>query len=373
MLDEEWENFINNDNDNDNDYDNDNNNYNDNNSNILFEKNANTNIDIDRTENIEIIRLNNIPKCGDIYISTKTKIVYLNIPFDIYNIYWKIPIIDYNEAKEGIIKKQIKISSTNQKEIDEINKKLLNIPLYDNKIIVHIDNPDGRVKFKDIRKISIGINSKDLLFSRIKDKSAFYNCFVITLRVFINNTFKEVHIKVFNTGKLEIPGLQNDEILYLVLNKLINILQPLVDKPIIYDKSKTDIILINSNFNCGFYIDREKLFNILRYKYHINACYDPCSYPGIQCVYYYDIKNNTRIDTVNKSDTIIKISFMIFRTGSILIVGKCDEDVLNIVYEYIKKILYDEYFNICIKNIDTNYNQTKPKIKKIKKKTIYIT
>ena len=66
-----------------------------------------------------------------------------------------------------------------RKEIDEINNKLLNMPLYDNKIIVHIDNPDGRVKFKDIRKISIGINSKDLLFSRIKDKSAFYNCFVV--------------------------------------------------------------------------------------------------------------------------------------------------------------------------------------------------
>ena len=29
---------------------------------------------------------------------------------------------------------------------------------------------------------------------------------------------------------------------------------------------------------------------------------------------------------------------MIFRTGSILIVGKCSEDILRLVYEYIKKI-----------------------------------
>ena len=63
---------------------------------------------------------------------------------------------------------------------------------------------------------------------------------------------------------------------------------------------------------------------------------------------------------------------MIFRTGSILIVGKCDEDVLNIVYNYIKQILYDEYNDICVQNIDTNIPVTS-KIKKYKKKIIYLT
>ena len=63
---------------------------------------------------------------------------------------------------------------------------------------------------------------------------------------------------------------------------------------------------------------------------------------------------------------------MIFRTGSILIVGKCDEDVLNIVYNYIKEILHDEYNNICVQNIDTNLLVTS-KIKKYKKKIIYLT
>ena len=33
---------------------------------------------------------------------------------------------------------------------------------------------------------------------------------------------------------------------------------------------------------------------------------------------------------------------MIFRTGSILIVGKCNDDILNNVYEYIKNLLKDE-------------------------------
>ena len=37
---------------------------------------------------------------------------------------------------------------------------------------------------------------------------------------------------------------------------------------------------------------------------------------------------------------------MIFRTGSVLIVGRCDENVLLIVYEFLKIILNNEYKNI---------------------------
>ena len=31
-----------------------------------------------------------------------------------------------------------------------------------------------------------------------------------------------------------------------------------------------------------------------------------------------------------------EISFMIFRTGSVLIVGNCDENILHIIYQYLK-------------------------------------
>jgi hypothetical protein len=38
---------------------------------------------------------------------------------------------------------------------------------------------------------------------------------------------------------------------------------------------------------------------------------------------------------------------MIFRTGSVLIVGKCDDQQLNIIYQFLVKMFYDEYKNIC--------------------------
>ena len=47
----------------------------------------------------------------------------------------------------------------------------------------------------------------DVINQRKKKKSAFYNCFVI-YRIKINGRFKEIHVKIFNTGKLEIPGFK---------------------------------------------------------------------------------------------------------------------------------------------------------------------
>jgi hypothetical protein len=61
---------------------------------------------------------------------------------------------------------------------------------------------------------------------------------------------------------------------------------------------------------------------------------------------------------------------MIFRTGSTLIVGRCDEELLNEIYQYLKKILEIEYRNIAIGNIVER--REKSTTKKSKKKTIYV-
>jgi len=44
-----------------------------------------------------------------------------------------------------------------------------------------------------------------------------------------------------------------------------------------------------------------------------------------------------------------EISFMIFRTGSILIVGHCDKHILQVIYTFIKSILMKEHQDIYIK------------------------
>jgi hypothetical protein len=63
---------------------------------------------------------------------------------------------------------------------------------------------------------------------------------------------------------------------------------------------------------------------------------------------------------------------MIFRTGSVLIVGKCDENVLFIIYEFLKVILINEYKNICQQKTLITSQNAKDKKKKLRRKTIII-
>ena len=318
------------------------------------------------------------PKCSDIYISTKTKIAYLNSNIDLYLLFWAIPILDYEIPKEGVIKKQIKISSINKNEVNELEEKIKKEKNIFCDIIQQIDNPNARKnKFKDIRKINIGINSKDLISYRKKKKGAFYNCFALIVRIFEDQKFKEIHVKVFNTGKLEIPGIQKDSTLFYVLNKLIEIIQPYIKTKLFYNKENIETVLINSNFSCNYIVDRNRLFDILKFKYNLHALYDPCSYPGIQCKFYYnenkeiqDGKCNCEKKCSSKEKVCKIISFMIFRTGSVLIVGHCDEQILTIIYKFLRKLLTDEFLNIEVTG--SILQKKKKKVKKKRKRQIII-
>ncbi len=370
-IDKEWENFI---------------------SSSYNDDISEDDLDYDE-ENIDILKTNeefissNIsmeinsetPKASKIYISTKTKIAYLNICIDLKELFWCIPVIPYAKPCNGVIKKQMKFNSSTIEELDFIQDKIKQETYFEEHIITNINNPNGRIKFKDIRKISIGISKKDIMSYRCKKKSAFYNCFVLILRMKVGEIFKEFHVKVFNTGKLEIPGVQNEETFKLLLSQVIVSLQPFVKEKLDYKPNSEETVLINSNFNCGFFINREELYDILKLKYNIQSIYDPCSYPGIQCKFYYnpdvEIQNGSQISEENKSlyKNMKEVSFMIFRTGSVLIVGKCDENVLMIIYEFLKLILHNEYQNIFQKNVKlSETNNIKDKKKKIRKKNITV-
>ena len=292
--------------------------------------------------------------CSDLYISTKTKITYLNEPIDL-NVFWDIPIIPYNNQQEGIIKKQMKFTCDTKDEYLKLQEKQQNINCLKVNVIKNVDNPGGHTKFKYVSKINIGISKKDILSYKTKEKGAFYNCMVIIMRILDKNEFKEVNVKLFNTGKLSFPGMLCDNLMKKTLDNLVTIFSS-IGKRIEYKENKIETVLINSNFNCGFFINRDNLYNILKFQYGFNVNYDPCSYPGIQCKY----KQNNSV-----------LSFMIFRTGSVLIVGKCEENTLYMVYEKIKNILIKEYKNIYSKQQNTN-NIKKTKKKKAKKKTIYL-
>lgn len=341
----------------------------------------------DATEKDEVSVLDSVdnedmPLCEDLYISTKTKVLFLNREIDLQSLFWGIHVEEYWKPVECVVKKQMKIVSKTPEEYAELVERLKSVNYYTEHIIKQINNPSARrIKFKDERKITVGVSKKDIMNCRSKVKNAFYNCFAIILRFKYLGIFREIHVKVFNTGKLEIPGVLNHEIFDIVSRKILEVLQPHVSTPLCFVEDKNDDnVLINSNFNCGFYIDRDALFAILRSeKYGLDASYDPCIYPGIKCKFYfnnelgYDMEKQTGSllpeDRNAKPDAIDKkkyceVSFMIFRTGSCLIVGNCSENTLKFIFGFIKHILTTEYANICVANSDVAVKDKKQKLRK---------
>ena len=108
--------------------------------------------------------------------------------------------------------------------------------------------------------------------------------------------------------------------------------------------------------------------------------FDPCSYLGVKCKYYYNIEKSdeeqdgriSNFDSDMTTNDIMlskkysEISFMLFRTGSCLIVGNCNETTLRFVYNFIVNMLFTEYNSIRIKNKDKFVKKETMKVRKKK-------
>jgi len=327
------------------------------------------------------------PECSPIYISTKTKIAYLNSQIPLEEMFWSIPVLkSYALQQEGIVKKEMKFKTITKETLDDLIKKVENIeegPLIQQNVKNHVEGGGSNVKFKDIRKVSIGMCKKQMVSFRSKAKGAFFNCFALILRLKWNGMFREMHIKVFNTGKLEIPGIpgvRTEEFLECVLSTLIRFIQPIsgpldLKQPLDYKRNCSETVLTNSNFTANYLIDREKLCSILRKKYRVLSTYDPCSYPGVQSKFYY-VRGREKQDgrPLNEQEQTsstkhIVVPFMVFRTGSVLIVGKFDDDVLGCVYKFSSSVLKHEYHTI---QVGIPEKKDENVLRKVKKRFIII-
>lgn len=336
-------------------------------------------------------------KGRDLYISTKTKKPFLNVDdkIDILSLFWKIPVIEYWVPEPGVLKKQMKVVCNTEAESEALeNNKQNQYFCKDKKIVKQTENANRRTKYKDERIISVGICTKDVMTCRSKESGgAMYNCIALTLRCKNQeNRFIEIHVKIFNTGKLEIPGILNVELYENIKTFLLSILAPYFLPHVLdYLPPTSDNVIINSNFYVGFNINRDVLHNILRSaKYNMDSIYESCTYPAVKTKFYF--YNDYGFDKTKqkgvireedaamktadiiKSDKYTKISFMVFRTGSCLIVGNCTEEILVFVYEFVKQLLLDERERIYMAGEETPPETKKSKNNtKLRKRKVMVT
>jgi len=241
------------------------------------------------------------PLPNPVNISTKTMLATLNTHIDL-SVFWDIPVIKYSLPIEGVVKKELRFVSNSIQQLEQMQSKLYQHPFYEE----HCESHCEKFNFKDIRKISIGISFKNFIKSKkisnnkqtnsqtltSKNKKqrtgAFYNCITLIYRISTEDNFKEYHVKLFNTGELEIPGVKNNYIYKRILNLVLTTLQPFYTFELKYYGNVNTCILINSNFDCNFEINRDELNQILKNKYGLISKYRPSSYPAVHTSFYYD-------------------------------------------------------------------------------------
>jgi TATA-box binding protein (TBP) (component of TFIID and TFIIIB) len=306
------------------------------------------------------------PEGNKLNISTKTMILQLNNPIDTNEIFWKIPIMEYWCPREGVVHKYMQmISNTPDDLVINLQKLEQNPYPYKEYITKQVNNKNKKVaEFKDSRKIVMGINRKNILNGNKKEKKSFMNSFALMIRFEFRGIFKEVHAKIFNTGKMVIPGILCAEMFVLIQRHILDILQPYFDVTLAYITPSKESVIVNSDFNCGFHILRNELFDIMKHKYKLDASFCVCTYPGVKCRFYYnhnresdnqngilDVEDYSfKLKEIKKNKKYTCVTFTIFRTGSCIVTGNCNDEILHHVCHFLKTILKEEYHVICARS-----------------------
>ena len=174
-----------------------------------------------------------------------------------------------------------------------------------------------------------------------KKRKYFYN--QVTIHI---NIGKIVNVKIFNNGGFQMTGItkysQSDEILSYITELLFE--KKLIESKTIIDK---DIVLINSDFDLGFKINREKLHRLVTEKQFYSS-FEPIIYPGVNIKYYYNLnlpvqngicKCDCICNGKGKNNNCKKITIAVFNSGKALVTGGRNIREINTAHNFITNLI----------------------------------
>ena len=236
-------------------------------------------------------------------------------------------------TRTAVLKINSLINLQNLYEELEINDKI--------KFIQFKENPEKGVNAKLAKKKRKNKNIK---------KKKFYN--QLTLHYFDE---KLVNIKMFNNGKIQMTGLKYENQGIKIISEIIKTIQKMKNIEKIVDNIDIElkyedynIVLINSDYDVGFKIDRDILHRHL-VNIDIYSSYEPLIYPGINMKYFHNTNNKNGICCCNSNcigkgtgdgdGECRRITVAIFESGKILITGKINIEQLETGYNFVNDLL----------------------------------
>ena len=220
----------------------------------------------------------------------------------------------------------------------------------------------AKAKAKAQEKIVVGTCSRDELTKRKKSKNIFFNQSTLVVRRQHTKTadgqpvYKEVNIKLFKNGGIQMTGIPSDSFAQETLAWLAKELA-LFSQPVLEGEAKPhkyNIQLINSDYHINGNINREKLHEILIGRYNLFSSFESTIYQGCDTKYFYNesAPPGSTEGVCPCGDSICvgngdgrtlgqckEITISPFHTGSIIITGARRFEQIDKAYVFINKIL----------------------------------
>jgi len=195
---------------------------------------------------------------------------------------------------------------------------------------------------------------RDIMMKPSDKTTSFYNQTTVVIRKEVAPlVFKEINIKLFKNGGIQMTGIKTLEMASGALRWLLAHLSttcpgPLFSKTPVITKEATQ--LINTDFNIGSKIRRDVLQRILVDEYSLSSSYEASIYQGVKVRYFYN-------DTKSKSDppghcmcpklckgsgdgtkagACKKITISSFQTGNVIVTGGRTMAQTDEAYNFIK-------------------------------------
>jgi hypothetical protein len=192
----------------------------------------------------------------------------------------------------------------------------------------------------EYNKDVIGYASRDAFSKRGVSNKTFFNQSTIVLRKATNpeqTQFKEVNVKLFGNGGIQMTGIPAEEFAKTTLQWLLDELQK-IREPIFASKpelTKFKIQLINSDYQVAHMINRTALHTILSTQYGLFSTFESTIYQGVNTKYYYNdqhpdlsrpgiclcTKRCRGQGTGSGPGECKRITMSVFQTGKIIITG----------------------------------------------------
>ena len=210
------------------------------------------------------------------------------------------------------------------------------------------------VKFVEYKTQYKGYSKKlDKKVRKNKVKRTFFN----QSTIHIYDGSKVVNVKIFNNGNIQMTGLKYEGQGKEILNILKDILIEKNKSIRFFENENIDvldyrIVLINSDFDIKYSVDREKLHREI-INLGLYSTYEPCMYPGVNIKYYFNklygkcgiCKCDCKCDGKGsglENGSCKRVTIAVFNSGEIIITGGNNREQIAESYYFITNVLKDK-------------------------------